>query len=478
MTAAALAPGLAGREADRHLFGLARTGDLHIALPIGHVREVVPCPATLTAIPATRADLLGAIDLRGAIVPVVDLAALLGHRPSPAPAIVMVVRVAGRVLGVGLDEICGVIELPPDRLTDLRVTTGPDGARVLQAGFVADGRSGAVLDAAALAALPGMVTAQDRLVSGRAALAVGAPTLTFTVGPHAFGLAAAAIEATVPMKPVEPSPVDDPLWRARVEYNGRRLPVIDTLQLLGLGTCPPAREMACIVVRLRDHGRVALRIDAVSDMIRVRPGAASGLQGFRIDADGLLAGMIQTDRPVLLFDAEALATHAALCNLAGLGERQEAPGRSAAGTDGADGLPLEPFLICTLGDGPCAVPLAQITEIVPAGSADLVTLDGAPAGFPAIFIHRGVAVPVVDLGTGHQPAVYILLASDGERRVGFRLQGLHAVERHRRRTIGRADAAGRASMAPIIRTHAGETCTVLDLAGRIAAYMPAGADPA
>lgn len=459
------APALA---AERHLYGLARTGRLHVALPIGHVREVVPCPATLTAMPATRPDLLGAIDLRGAVVPVIDLVALLGHGASPTPGIVMVVRVGGRVVGIGLDEICGVVELPPERMTELAVAGGEG---VLQAGFVADGRSGVVLDAAALAALPGMVTAEDRLVSGRAAMTAGVPTLTFTVGGHAFGLDAAAIEATVPCQPVIPGPVADPLWIAQVVHNGRRLPVIDTLQLLGLGACPPAREMACIVVRLNGQGRVALRIDSVSDMIRLRPEAVSGLQGLRVDGDGLLSGMCQTDRPLFLIDAARLADHAGLLNLAGLAERGEGP-IAAAGDHGGQ---TEPFLIFTLGDGPCAVPLAQVTEIVPAAAAELVELGGA-SRFPAMFIHRGMAVPVVDLAGGQgpggpMPGAYILLVSDGVRHIGFWLQGLHAVERHRPRNVGRGAAAS-GLLAPIIRTHAGETCTVLDLAGRISDYAP------
>ena len=62
------------------LHGVARVGAHLVAVPIAGIREVVPHPQQLAALPATMPEMRGGLDLRGALVPVIDLALLLGHR--------------------------------------------------------------------------------------------------------------------------------------------------------------------------------------------------------------------------------------------------------------------------------------------------------------------------------------------------------------------------------------------------------------
>lgn len=461
-------------------FGLMRIGAMYVALPIGCIREVVPYPAQLAAIPPTMPELLGSIDLRGALVPVLDLAALLGGETgdaTQAPGIIMVMRVQDRVIGAGMHEICGVVTLSETERTALAIPPGGGMAAggLIEGGFVCDGKSGVILRAAAFADLPGITMAQDRLVAATQASLRGVPSLSVTAGTFRFGIPAAIIEATIPARPVLPSPVDDGLWLARIEYNGAHIPVVDTLALLGLGCFAPAREMACVLLRMGDGRRVALRIDAVLDMIRIAPHQVARMQGFQFGQNGLIGAMVPAAHPVLLLDPDALAAHAELQRLSTLEEKaQDHRPRDHAllNPSGQGQTGGEPYLIFMLGDGHHAVPLRQVTEIMNHAACSLIGLEQAFGPYQAILSHRGMAIPVLDLA-GHlrlAPCTapgFLLLVSDGERTAAFPLQDLCAVERLAARTVGNRTGAVASGMGAVVLTSEGQTCSVLDLAGLI-----------
>lgn len=68
------------------LYGLLRLGRLPVAMPAGLIREVVPCPDELAPFPALMPDIAGAIELRGQVIPVLDLGRMLAARVDGANA--------------------------------------------------------------------------------------------------------------------------------------------------------------------------------------------------------------------------------------------------------------------------------------------------------------------------------------------------------------------------------------------------------
>lgn len=488
-------------------------------MPISGIREVVAHPPVLAELPPTLAGLRGALDLRGAMIPVVELGEMIGglhgtvlggqaeceETADPTAAgpatrgVVMVLRTERGVFGACADEICGVVDLSRDRRTALELSSsGPvETAPVIVAGFSHGGRTGVILDVEGLAAVPGLILAEDRRVAASARRTGGPPLLTFSVGPHRFGLCADVIEATMPRTAVLQSPVDDPLWIGRIVSNGSRLPLVDTLHLLGLGRQPPMREAASIVVRLEDGGRVALAIDAVLDMVAGSRDENLGLQGFGVGEGGLIAGLHAAEPPILLFDPAALKAHEHLASLASLEEKvdtTEGVGRASAGgtlaTGAGKGADMSaasrmPFLIFTLGDDQHAAPLDHVTEILPYDAARMIDMAEGDGRFAGMIAHRGAAVPVVDLATrlgqvggGGDPRFILIATSTGMSTgagasAGFLLGGLCAVERHQLRSFARtsgaateaATATGRGGK--VIRTREGRTCTVHDLVGLV-----------
>ncbi|WP_085315935.1 chemotaxis protein CheW [Derxia lacustris] len=119
VVAAAVAPAEAPPTAQYLRFALGRE---HFALPIESVREILEL-AELTPVPLMPAFLRGVMNLRGVVVPVIDLASRfdLGNTVATRRSCVVVVELPGsetgtRVLGMLVDSVSEVVDLAADRI--------------------------------------------------------------------------------------------------------------------------------------------------------------------------------------------------------------------------------------------------------------------------------------------------------------------------------------------------------------------------
>jgi purine-binding chemotaxis protein CheW len=87
-------------------------GDVTLAVDVQHLREVARCPA-LTPLPKAPALIEGVIDLRGRVIPVVDLGRALLDRPvvDDPLARVAVLECDGLVFGLRIGAIADVVTL-------------------------------------------------------------------------------------------------------------------------------------------------------------------------------------------------------------------------------------------------------------------------------------------------------------------------------------------------------------------------------
>ncbi len=480
-----LRPDLAEPAIDQgpDLYGAVIVGGLTLAVPIRAICEVVPRPRALLPFPASRDDILGAIDLRGRVIPVLDPVPLLHVTDAGACAVVLILRDQDRVLGVAIDGIAGVVSLRASDLTLLQASQAPQGqgqgdghgqggpATLMRAGFVREDTRGMVLDPHALAGLDGMPLSVERTVASvdHGAATGGVPTLLFTVGTVRLGLAARAIEASVPEQAIVPSPIADDFWCGTLTHNGCRVPVVDTLRLLQLGACEPRTRTAAVIVRLPDRRLVGLQIDAVDDMRRIVESDIRPLQHFAVGNARLFAGLYGTDEPSLVLASDAVQADDRLAVVSRLYDPAEMAGQAER-----DHLQtLRAFLIVRLGKRRLAIPLDQIEEIIPTRVSGIGLADPAQA-IVDFAIHRGRGVPLVDLRSalGQSPeqaarearrGAFTVLASLDGNQAGFIVDELCAVERspvQLLRDTGSDRAMGR--IAATIKTADG-ACSVIDL---------------
>ena len=81
------------------------------AVPVGHVVEIASL-GDLAAVPGARPEILGVRNLRGQILPVIDLAQLLGLHAAAPPQQLLVAEWGSIQAGFAIDEVSQVGELP------------------------------------------------------------------------------------------------------------------------------------------------------------------------------------------------------------------------------------------------------------------------------------------------------------------------------------------------------------------------------
>ena len=96
-----------------------RLGELALLIPWDGGREVLPAPAA-ARIPHTAPWLRGIANVRGALVPVVDLAAALGTSRAAVPAYLLICGEGDNAMGLLIDGLPRVLEIEvanriPDR---------------------------------------------------------------------------------------------------------------------------------------------------------------------------------------------------------------------------------------------------------------------------------------------------------------------------------------------------------------------------
>ena len=106
-------------EAHEHRYGGFALGAMELALPMSALREVVPL-SQLSPLPCRADGVVGGIDLRGVVIPVLDLNVLLGKVAAEAayPCVIIMVH-RERLLGLLADGITGIFTIEPDRLHDI-----------------------------------------------------------------------------------------------------------------------------------------------------------------------------------------------------------------------------------------------------------------------------------------------------------------------------------------------------------------------
>ncbi len=89
-----------------------RVGAERYAIPVGHVVEVCDLdPAGIVPVPGARPEVLGVRNLRGLVLPVVDLAAVLRVPRAAPPGGLLVAESGGARAGLAIDRVVGVEEM-------------------------------------------------------------------------------------------------------------------------------------------------------------------------------------------------------------------------------------------------------------------------------------------------------------------------------------------------------------------------------
>jgi len=135
-----------GTPADDALVQLCtfRIGAEDYAVDIMRVREIIH-PRPITPVPRTPAFVEGVVRLRGEVIPVLDVRKRLGVAPTTPTRRTrfVIVNVAGRRIGLVVDEVCEVLRLPRREIRAAPVLGADDAPRFFLGVCGGDGSSSA-----------------------------------------------------------------------------------------------------------------------------------------------------------------------------------------------------------------------------------------------------------------------------------------------------------------------------------------------
>jgi purine-binding chemotaxis protein CheW len=300
------------------IFGSFYLGDSEFALSVAHVQEVVnPC-AAYTPVPLAPDYLRGIFNLRGTIVPVVDLRRLLELPGEPAAEgqKVAIVEHDETCIGLLFDRTGEIFRDNRDERSDLErsasgVVSGvfkkADGRRLVQ-----------VLDIPALFALKGVprqtgaasADGQQRQRRGQRRQCI-----SFRVGPSTCALGIDTIQEILKVDRVVESVFAVDHCIGTIDLRGAVVPVIDLASLLQYRAPDRSAEATAgarrvIVMRLRDE-LFGLLVDAVDSLVPYFPDEVMHFPILNRERAEMFAGCIaRPEGDILLLDhAKVLFEH-------------------------------------------------------------------------------------------------------------------------------------------------------------------------
>lgn len=381
-------------------------GGKALAIDAASVSEVVRRPP-VTRVPQAPAALAGVANVRGRVLPVINLADLL-QAPGAAED-------GGRLI---------VVERPEP------MALAVDAVKAL--GADADGASRLDLDTLLARAFAGRSARAPRrerpAAAGAAAptLAARKPILRFEIAGQAYGLPLEAVREVreAPATVLSLSTAETAVAGV-VENRGRLLPVVRPDVLLGL---PPRRGTGGrIVVLGLGAAALGLLVERVDDIVRVAPErivAAPAILN-RGAGEARIESVARTEHGlVALISPDRLFRDEVVTPMLNDGYEESAPMAAAA---------LEQLLVFRLAEETYALPIDAVDEVVRYPEA-ITRVPQAPAFLAGVANHRGEALPIVDQrirfavgGTIPATGRRVIVARVDGVRVGFAVDAVEAL---------------------------------------------------
>ena len=376
-----------------------------LALPAAEVAEILRVPP-VTRVPNAAAALLGVANLRGTVLPVLSLAALLGHAAGPASGAARVVVLAGGApVGLLVDAVAAL-------------GTDDDARRIEPRGLLPESLARMMRPAVGGRAAAGPVAVVEAAQDVRALLGL-------RVGgqEYAIGLDRVA-EVMRPPATLAEVPRTDGAMLGAAAYRGGLLPLVSLGVLLGHSGAVVARGARVVVAELGGL-RVGLVVDGVTGTLAVpataldpvppvltRGAGEAALEGIcRLEGGRRLVGLLSAAR---LFDAPTAA------RLRDGAQRETAMAEPAARVED------EQFVVFRLGSERYGLPIAAIDEVVRRPAA-LTRVPHAPDFVEGVMNLRGRAVPLIDaarrFGAGGGSGGRVLVVTVNAVQVGFAVDG-------------------------------------------------------
>ncbi|SMC28044.1 purine-binding chemotaxis protein CheW [Andreprevotia lacus DSM 23236] len=440
-------------------YGVFSLAGMQLALPLDALREVVPRQALIN-LPCGNPAVIGGIDLRGLLVPMLDLRRQLQMDSTTPAQTVVIMTHEGRLLGLLAESVTGVFSCAADELHAIDATDGHNTLLTGSFSHIETAVPISILNPAAITALPDTPLVDDpqQGQDSDAAPPADAPVaetgaahesyvLLMRCGGLPLAMASTRVHSTVLNPHVHPSTLASGYCLGSIEYADLLVPAVDLTQLCGLGV--RGKPAQAFVVQY-PQGLVAFMVEEIMDVVSADPRLATAVPPQSLPHaeffDGVLpTSVLPADTAQLpaashgfyfLLSGEALANHAKLITLSQMNTTPD--GKVVLRGDNQDDTPRDSgmhgkMLTYDLGGGAIATPIEQISEILPWSEATTLLGEGGPA--LGLMMNRGNAIPTFCLSTltGQPrapltPTASVLVVENQGGMIGFTVPHLISIE--------------------------------------------------
>jgi purine-binding chemotaxis protein CheW len=387
-------------------YGTFFLGKSEFAIDISQIQEVVNCPQQMTQLPRSPAFLQGIFNLRGMIIPVIDMHALLKIQAARvAPQKVAIVQQDGIPIGLAFTStgeilrIEGGMHSSAKQLKDgikncVRGTLRrPDGKHLIN---VLD-----VTGAVDIQNLGYVVLHQKRLAaeqaSRRGTNEGRKRCVSFRAGSYALAFDIAGIKEIIAVPEISGSAFDSQLCLGIISLRGVPLPLLDMARLLGYtGKAPPAdSETRRAIVLSGEHSTFALLIDAVDSLISCAKEELIAVPVFEKGLALWVAGCIcRPNLPdLILLDHQKLMAHPEIISLTHGHKRLYGMSEEVASLRAKS---QRRCYITYYLNYLAGISIDDIDEII-LHTDDMTPSPGSPSHLPGLLNLRGKIIPIIDV---------------------------------------------------------------------------------
>ena len=412
----------------------AVAGEL-FAVPMAPVQEIIRVPE-VAQLPLAPRTLDGLANLRGRVLPIINLRRLFGcdERPNDDATRALVINL-GQPLGFVVDRVASVVTIEPseiesadaiqtvvnaDYLTGVIKRARPDGghdmllsidfARLIEGQFSHVGAGGSATDRSATARASANAQdlgGDDNVSSDELRL------VSFSVADQEYALDIAEVQEIVQLPEVVNELPNTPAHVLGViSLRQRLLPLVSLRTLFGLPRLPYAEQHRIVVTALPGGLNVGLVTDSVKEVLSVPRAQAEPMPGMlaadhqldefssicRLEGGKRLVSIIATDK-LLRMPAIESALEAAQKAGAGPQATQEAAMRHNQDADPGDDVTTSDddtqVVIFRLGAEEFGVPIMSVQEIVRVPET-LTRVPRTPPFVEGVINLRGTVLPVID----------------------------------------------------------------------------------
>ena len=307
------------------------------ALPIESVEEIVQLPERVNEIPNAPQHLVGVINLRNRMLPLISLRSLFGLAPPPADLVSRVVVVSrkadGASVGLVTDTVKEVVRAPKSAIDAMpRMIASRAGQKQVESICRLDGGKRLISIMA-----PEQLFLNDKI--GEALDAAGAEEerdvanvsakggdsaddeeqfVIFTLADEEYGVPIEAVQEIVRVpEQITRVPKTPDFVEGVINLRGAVMPIIDQRRRFALPeTAHNDRQR--IVVFLVNGVRTGFIVDSVSEVLKVSRSQIADAPELALDREGAVsrvANLVETKRLILMLDAQRLLSESEIASL-------------------------------------------------------------------------------------------------------------------------------------------------------------------